>query len=85
MRSRPEREGEIKTLVKTGRLQVGPWYVLADEQIPSGESLLRNLLVFADGFFSFLVGAMLVALSENWQRLGDLAARTIVVADRKPA
>lgn len=47
LRSRPEREGEIKTLVKTGRLQVGPWYVLADEQIPSGESLLRNLLLGA--------------------------------------
>jgi alpha-mannosidase len=24
---------------------VGPWYVLADEQIPSGESLVRNLLL----------------------------------------
>src|SRR3989442_15511960 len=28
----------------TGRLQVGPWYVLADELIPSGEALVRNLL-----------------------------------------
>ncbi|HEV2671701.1 MAG TPA: glycoside hydrolase family 38 C-terminal domain-containing protein [Gemmatimonadales bacterium] len=45
LRSRSEREGDIKALVKTGRLQVGPWYVLADEQIPSGESLLRNLLL----------------------------------------
>src|SRR2546426_235856 len=33
--------------VKTGRLQVGPWYVLADELIPSGESLIRNLLLGA--------------------------------------
>lgn len=47
LRARPEREGEIKTLVKTGRLQIGPWYVLVDEQIPSGESLLRNLLLGA--------------------------------------
>jgi uncharacterized RDD family membrane protein YckC len=31
------------------------------------------------------VGALLVALTENWQRLGDLAARTIVVVDEKPA
>jgi uncharacterized RDD family membrane protein YckC len=38
-----------------------------------------------DGFFSFLVGALLVALTEKWQRLGDLAARTIVVADPRPA
>jgi alpha-mannosidase len=47
LRARPEREGDIKTLVKTGRLQVGPWYVLADELIPSGESLIRNLLLGA--------------------------------------
>jgi uncharacterized RDD family membrane protein YckC len=50
-----------------------------------GRAFLRNLLTFADGFFSFLVGALLVALTENWQRLGDLAARTIVVVDEKPA
>jgi mannosylglycerate hydrolase len=47
LRARPEREGEIKTLVKSGRLQVGPWYVLADELIPSAESLIRNLLLGA--------------------------------------
>src|SRR6266566_4583268 len=43
--ARPERENDLKALVKTGRLQVGPWYVLADELIPSGESLIRNLLL----------------------------------------
>ena len=47
LRARPERESDIKTLVKSGRLQVGPWYVLADELIPSGESLIRNLLLGA--------------------------------------
>jgi mannosylglycerate hydrolase len=45
LRARPERENDIKVLVKSGRLQVGPWYVLADELIPSGESLIRNLLL----------------------------------------
>jgi alpha-mannosidase len=45
LRARPERETDVKALVKTGRLQVGPWYVLADELIPSGESLIRNLLL----------------------------------------
>jgi uncharacterized RDD family membrane protein YckC len=48
-----------------------------------GRALLRNMLSFVDGFFSFLVGALLVALTENWQRLGDMAARTIVVVDEK--
>ncbi len=41
---RPEREATVVELVRSGRLQVGPWYVLADELIPSGESLIRNLL-----------------------------------------
>ncbi len=48
-----------------------------------GRALLRNLLTFVDGFLNFLVGAMLVALTENWQRLGDLAARTVVLVDEK--
>jgi uncharacterized RDD family membrane protein YckC len=50
-----------------------------------GRAFLRNVLTLVDGFFSFMVGALLVALTENWQRLGDMAARTIVVVDRKPA
>ena len=44
LRARPDREGDVRALVKTGRLQLGPWYVLPDEQIPSGEGLIRNLL-----------------------------------------
>ncbi len=40
---RPEQREAVARLVRSGRLQLGPWYVLADEQIPSGESLLRNL------------------------------------------
>jgi uncharacterized RDD family membrane protein YckC len=43
---------------------------------------VRNLLKFVDGFFYFLVGILLVALTENRQRLGDLAARTVVVTGR---
>ncbi len=46
-RARPERVDEVRGLVRAGRLQVGPWYVLADEQIPAGESLVRNLLLGA--------------------------------------
>ena len=45
LRVRPERRERVQRLVREGRLQVGPWYVLADELIPSGESLVRNLLV----------------------------------------
>jgi alpha-mannosidase len=41
---RPDREAAVVELVRSGRLQIGPWYVLADEFIPSAESLIRNLL-----------------------------------------
>jgi mannosylglycerate hydrolase len=41
---RPAMAGRVGALVGAGRLQAGPWYVLADELIPSGESLVRNLL-----------------------------------------
>ena len=42
---RPERSAELTGLLQSGRLEAGPWYVLADELIPSGEALVRNLLV----------------------------------------
>lgn len=42
---RPEQRGRVAALVQAGRLVTGPWYVLADEQVPAAESLLRNLLV----------------------------------------
>lgn len=43
--ARPGAAPRVEALVRAGRLQVGPWYVLADEQIPSGEALVRNLLL----------------------------------------
>ena len=42
---RPEREPDIARYVKEGRLVVGPFFVGPDEFIPSGESLIRNLLM----------------------------------------
>src|SRR5438445_391423 len=47
LRVRPTQEPLLRSLVKAGRLQIGPAYVLADELIPSGESLIRNLLLGA--------------------------------------
>lgn len=41
---RPERAAELSALLRDGRLEAGPWYVLADELIPGGEALVRNLL-----------------------------------------
>jgi alpha-mannosidase len=41
---RPERASELSALLKSGALEAGPWFVLADELIPGGEALVRNLL-----------------------------------------
>jgi alpha-mannosidase/mannosylglycerate hydrolase len=40
---RPEREAQVRQLARDGRLMIGPWYVLPDEFLVSGESLVRNL------------------------------------------
>lgn len=40
---RPENRARLARLAQAGRLQLGPWYVLPDEMLVSGEALLRNL------------------------------------------
>lgn len=49
-----------------------------------GRALVRNLLLLLDLFFSGTVGLLLIALTLKWQRLGDLAANTIVIRDSLP-
>ena len=41
---RPEKEEQLKRLVKAGKLIVGPWYTLPEEYIINGESLVRTWL-----------------------------------------
>jgi len=40
---RPEQEERLKQYTRSGRIQVGPWYLQPDEFLVSGESLVRNL------------------------------------------
>jgi alpha-mannosidase len=40
---RPQNARRIAKLVRTGKIQIGPWYVLADSFLVSGEALIRNL------------------------------------------
>ena len=42
---RPENEPRLRALLGSGRIEVGPWYVLADEVLVGGEALVRNLLL----------------------------------------
>ena len=41
---RPQKREQIEKYVREGRLCIGPWYVLQDEFLTSGESCVRNLL-----------------------------------------
>ncbi|HEX8052443.1 MAG TPA: RDD family protein, partial [Thermoleophilaceae bacterium] len=52
----------------------------ADGSKPStGQIVGRNLLRIVDGFFFYLVGLITIVATKRKQRLGDLAAGTIVV------
>lgn len=42
---RPEREKDLCRHIQAGRLLIGPWYILPDEFLVSGEALVRNLLL----------------------------------------
>lgn len=41
----PERAAELSAALRDARLEAGPWFVLPDELIPSGEAIVRNLLM----------------------------------------
>ena len=41
---RPSMRDRLLALIHAGRIQVGPWYVLQDEYLTSGESNVRNML-----------------------------------------
>jgi len=42
---RPENKGRIEKHIKDGRIAIGPWFVMPDELLLSGESLIRNLML----------------------------------------
>jgi alpha-mannosidase len=42
---RPEQRERLKNDIRSGRIQVGPWYLQPDEFLVSGEALVRNLQI----------------------------------------
>lgn len=41
---KPYKKEQIKKFVKSGNILIGPWYVLSDQFLSSGEATIRNLL-----------------------------------------
>jgi hypothetical protein len=47
---RPDAEERLRALAAAGRVSMGPWYILMDEFLASGETIVRNLQMgFARG------------------------------------
>ena len=63
-----------------GKMALGMKVVKEDgSKLDWGSSLIRNILRIVDGFFFYLVGAIVVWTSKKRQRLGDMIAHTLVV------
>jgi uncharacterized RDD family membrane protein YckC len=63
-----------------GKMAVGIKVVAeATGQAPGIAAAIRRLLRIVDGLFSYLVAFVTVLVSDKRQRLGDMAARTLVV------
>lgn len=63
-----------------GKLAAGIRVRSADGgRVGIGASLIRNLLRIVDGIGVYLVGGVVALLTKRKQRLGDLAARTVVI------
>ena len=50
---RPEQEPRIRHLAQSGRLGMGPWYILMDEFLVSGETMVRDLQLGFDKAAAF--------------------------------
>lgn len=53
------------------------------EKCSIGKSLIRNLMRIVDGMFGYLLGAIFVWVTADNQRLGDMAAGTLVVKKKE--
>jgi len=71
---------EAATGATLGKRLVGIRVVGEDgEHVTFGAAVVRNLVRLVDALFFYLVGFVSALLSARGQRLGDRAARTIVV------
>jgi alpha-mannosidase len=55
---RPERSEKLLKLIRNGKITVGPWYVLPDQWLVGGESLIRNIEYSYDLAASFKIPLM---------------------------
>lgn len=69
--TRGQTVGKMITRIKVVREDGG--------RIDMGQAFTRNILRIIDGFFAYIIGAILIWRSDKQQRLGDSIAKTVVV------
>jgi glycosyl hydrolase family 38 len=69
---RPEARERIEKLVRDGRLVIGPWYVLPDEWLVSGEALIRNLRLGLRKASMFGAGMRIGYVPDQFGHVGQL-------------
>ena len=48
LKARPENKEKLNELIRENKIIVGPWYVLPDEFLVTGEAMIRNFLIGQD-------------------------------------
>ena len=69
---RPEARTRLERLIRAGRLLVGPWTVLPDEWLVSGEALVRNLRLGLRRAAEFGGGMRLGYVPDQFGHVGQL-------------
>jgi uncharacterized RDD family membrane protein YckC len=62
-----------------GKMAVGIKVVAETGEMSYGKAAIRTLLRIIDGLFLYIVGIIVIAISKKHQRIGDMAAGTLVV------
>lgn len=68
----PSLAPQIKTLMDDGKLTAGPWYVMPDEMLVGGESLIRNLSIGMQLTRQFGEPALIGYSPDTFGHSGDL-------------
>jgi mannosylglycerate hydrolase len=72
LEARPEAIDRMRKLISSGRLAVGPWYVLMDEFCVSGETIVRNLQRGLEGAASMGEGAFVGYLPDMFGHVAQM-------------
>jgi mannosylglycerate hydrolase len=68
----PKLSDRVQRMLREGKLAIGPWYVMADEFLVSGESLLRNLEIGAKDCARFGGGQRVGYLPDTFGHVGQM-------------